>query len=528
MIWRNTASRVSSSSPLQRGADEAWKAILVSTALLAAVAVSAQPATPIVEITGGKLSGAIQDGQGVFKNIPFAAPPIGDLRWREPQAVGAWSGTRDGRTFGHACMQPSAPDTSEDCLTLNIWTPQWPATSKRAVMVWFHGGGNTEGWTNTPFFDGSALSKHGVVVVTAQYRLGVFGFLAHPELTKESPHQASGNYGLLDQIAALRWVKDNIAAFGGDPNNVTIFGESAGAEDVGLLLVSPLAKGLFHRAIAESGPLRKIYPALKQQEEECIAVARALNAPGAGQIAFLRSVRAQDLLNAGWVNQEACRPVNLDGYVLTDQPLKLYAEGKQHAVPFMLGNTLREGFVPMPPTALGQMIRMQYGSRASLVFDAYGFDGRRMPPPDPVYGDVVVQFGTDQAHRCRVMLTGLQHAQTGAPFYQFQFSRDLPGQTNGSTHTDEIPFVFGAPALSALRLARTPEMHLSEQMQSYWTNFAKTGDPNGPDLPRWSRFESKAMAYMSFATQGAAAGEGLRRAQCDLFLQQERDSPSWQ
>ena len=502
--------------------------ILAVCALLLGGSSSAETASLTVNVNDGKLSGAVQNGEGIFKNIPFAAPPVGELRWREPQAVVPWTGTRDGRAFGHACMQPNFNDTSEDCLTLNIWTPEWPAASKRAVMVWFHGGGNTEGWTNTPFFDGSALAKHGVVVVTAQYRLGVFGFFAHPELTKENPHQASGNYGLLDQVAALRWVKNNIAAFGGDPGNVTIFGESAGAEDVQLLLVSPLAKGLFHRAIAESGPLRKIYPTLKQQEEECTGVARMLKAPHEGQIGFLRSKRAADVLNAAWINQEICKPVNLDGYVLTEQPLRLYAEGKQHPVPFMLGNTLREGFVRVPPAALGQMIRMQYGSRANRVFDAYGFDGRRLPPPDPVYGDIAVQYGTDQSHRCRVQLTGLQHAQTGQPFYQFQFSRDFPGQTNGSTHTDEIPFVFGTPALSALRMARPAELALSEQIQTYWTNFAKTGDPNGAGVPRWNRFDAKAMAYMSFATQGAAAGEGLRRQQCDLFLEREKESPTWQ
>src|ERR1051326_8604264 len=438
----------------RRHAMKLWRRCCIALAFLAAAGpVSAQPAAPSLKITGGTISGAVIDGEGVFRNIPYAAPPLRDLPWREPQAVVPWTGTRDGRAFGLACMQPNAPDTSEDCLTLNIWTPECPAASKHAVMVWRHGGA---------------------------------------------------------------------------PNNVTLFGESAGAEDVGLLLVSPLAKALFHRAIAESGPLRKIYPTLKQQENDCIGVPGALDAPRERQIAFLRGLRAADVLNVAWINQEICRPVNLDGYVLTDQPLKLYAQGAQHPVPFMLGNTLREGFIPMPPTALGQTIRMQYGSRANRVFDAYGFDGRRMPPPDPVYGDVGVQYGTDQAHRCRVMLTGLQHAQTGQPFYQFQFSHDIPGQTNGSTHTDEIPFVFGAPALNALRLARAPELHLSEQMQSYWSNFARTGDPNGAGPPRWPRFEAKAMAYMSFTAQGAAAGEGLRRPQCELFLEQERERPTWQ
>ncbi len=498
-------------------------AVLATTALA-----FAQSGTPVADVTGGKIRGAMEAGEAVFKNIPYAAPPVGPLRWREPQAVVSWNGTRDGRSFGHPCMQPNAPDTSEDCLSLNVWTPEWPVKAPKAVMVWFHGGGNTEGWANTPFFYGTDLAKHGVVVVTAQYRLGVFGFFAHPELTKESPHRASGNYGLLDQIAVLHWVHDNIAAFGGDPNNVTIFGESAGAEDVGLLLVSPLSEGLFHRAIAESGPLRRVYPSAAQQEEECAGVPGALIAPKKDQIAFLRTLRATDVLTAAWIDQDICRPVNIDGYVLTDQPLKLYAQGKQHPVPFMLGNTLREGFIRMPPATLRAAIRLRYRTLADHVLDAYGLGPGPMPPPDPVYGDAVVQYGTDQAHRCRVMLTGLQHAQTGQPFYQFQFSRDLPSQANDSTHTDEIPFVFGMPALTPMRLTGLAERRLSEQIETYWTNFAKTGDPNGPGVPRWEKFEAKRMAYISFAPQGAAAGEGLRREYCDLFLQAEKTAPSWE
>ena len=491
-------------------------------------AANAADIAPVASVTGGDIMGVTENGEAVFKGVPFAAPPVGDLRWREPQAVLPWTGMRDATAFGAACMQGRIAKESEDCLTLNVWATEWPAKDKKAVMVWFHGGGNTEGWTSTPFYSGEALARYGVVVVSVQYRLGVFGFLAHSELDGESDHRASGNYGLLDQIAALKWVQANISAFGGDPNKVTIFGESAGAEDIGVLLASPLPEGLFARAIAESGPLRRVYPSLARQEEECGAIARALNAPEHDQIAFLRGLPAGAVLFAGAGNPQGCRPINLDGYVLTDQPLKVYAEGRQRKVPFMLGNTLREGFVQMPPSSLRQTIRIEYGSLALRVLEAYGVEGSIVPPPDPVYGDLSVQYGTDQAHRCRVVLTGLQHAATGMPFYQFQFARDFRGVPNSSTHTDEIPFVFGAPALELMQIESPGDMKLSDQMQSYWTNFAKTGDPNGSGLPRWTAFDAKRKAYLTFTAGGPAAGEGLRAEQCDLFLRAERERPTWQ
>ena len=252
----------------------------------------------------------------------------------------------------------------------------------------------------------------------------------------------------------------------------------------------------------------------------------ALDAPSTNQIAYLRGLSASAVLSTAFANQQVCAPVNLDGYAVTDQPLKLYAEGKQAQVPFMLGNTLREGFVKMPLPSLRETIRQEYRSLAARVLDAYGLGGPQPPPYDPVYGDASVQYGTDQAHRCRVILTGLQHAATGKPFYQFQFSRDIPGQMNGSTHTDEIPYVFGEPALTALKYNAPDQRKLSAQMVSYWTNFARTGDPNGPDLPKWSAFDGKTMAYMSFAPAGPTAGEGLRREQCEPFLEREKQSPT--
>ena len=494
-------------------------------ALAFASAIHAQPASPIVSVTGGSVRGSTIEGQGVFKAIPFAAPPVGDLRWREPQPPTAWSGTLDATHFPKTCVQSSGAG-SEDCLYLNIWAPEWPAQKPTPVMIWFHGGGNIDGGTDTPLYYGASLAKHGVVVVTAQYRLGIFGFFAHRELTKESPHRASGNYALLDQIAAINWVRENIAAFGGDPNAITIFGESAGAEDVGLLLVSPLAKGLFHRAIAQSGPLRRIYPSLEEQEASCAAFADALAAPDRDQIVFLRGLPASAILAGS--RDPACRRIAVDGYVLRDQPLKLYAEGRQHPVPFMLGNTLREGFSATAPNALRATIRANYGALEQKVLDLYRVEEPRQAP-DPLYGDAAVQYGTDQAHRCRVVLTGLQHRQTRQPFYQFEFARNLPGRTpDRSTHADDLAYTFGEPALAGWGLEDAADRSLSDQMQLYWTNFAKTGDPNGPGVPLWPAFDPEKRAYMSLAVSGAVAGEGLRRAQCDLFLEAERTRPTWE
>jgi len=501
-------------------------AALALSVLSFSLPIEADAAAPVVSVTGGSVRGTMDSDQAVFKAIPFAAAPVGEFRWREPLPPKPWTGTRDATQFPATCVQTRGAG-SEDCLYLNVWAPEWPAKALKPVMIWFHGGGNTDGGTDTPLYYGTSLARHGVVVVTAQYRLGMFGFFAHRELTNESPHRVSGNYGLLDQISATEWVRDNIAAFGGDPNAITIFGESAGAEDVGLLLVSPLTKGMFHRAIAQSGPLRRIYPSLAHQEDACADIAKVLDAPEENQIAFLRGLPASALLAALPARRD-CRSIAIDGYVLHDQPLKLYAEGKQHAVSFMLGNTLREGFNTVPLNGLRDTIQAQYASLAPRALELYQVD-RATAPPDRLYGDAAVQYGTDQAHRCRVVLTGLQHQRTGRPFYQFQFSRNLPGRTpSSSTHADDLAFTFGEPALMEWELRSAADRTLSDQMQYYWTNFAKTGDPNGPDAPVWPAFDPVKRAYMSFADSGAAAGEGLRRAQCDLFLEAEKARPTWQ
>ena len=226
---------------------------LMALALLPMMAAAQEP--PAVVVTGGKIQGApLKGGGAVFKGIPFAAPPVGDLRWREPMPVKPWTGVREATNFGARCMQ-GGEGVSEDCLYINVWTPEWPSKSRKPVMLWIHGGGNFAGSSSEAIFDGESLARHGVVLVSANYRLGIFGFYEHPELTAESKHHASGNYGLMDQVAALKWVEQNIARFGGDPRNVTIFGESAGALDINVLMTSPLTKGLYARLIGESGPV---------------------------------------------------------------------------------------------------------------------------------------------------------------------------------------------------------------------------------------------------------------------------------
>ena len=275
---------------------------------------------PVVSISTGQLRGSLSAG-GVasFKNIPFAQPPVGDLRWREPQPAKAWSGVRDATAFGPMCNQNDNKQLphSEDCLQLNVWTPAWPVTSPAPVMVWVHGGGNVAGSGMEALFNGEVLARHGVVVVNINYRLGIFGFFAHPGLTRESPHHASGNYALLDQIQALHWVQENIAKFGGNPANVTLFGESAGASDVNTLIASSLAKGLFVRAIAQSGPVGAQI-SLAESEQRGVDLAARSGVSGTDALAKLRALTVSELMGKVVPGGPGMGlGINVDGWVLT-------------------------------------------------------------------------------------------------------------------------------------------------------------------------------------------------------------------
>jgi para-nitrobenzyl esterase len=392
-------------------------------------------------------------------------------------------------------------------------------------MVWFHGGGNFAGAAMDPLFDGESLARHGVVLVTAQYRLGVFGFFAHPELAKESPHHVSGNYGLLDQVAALRWVRDNIAKFGGDPGNVTIFGESAGSLDINVLMASPLSRGLFQRVIGESGPVVAPPPvaeAEKKGEELALKMTTA-SQPGLKGMRALSSAELQKGAGQGLSFLGPTLGVVVDGWVFEESPMKVFAAGKEHRAGLLLGSNARElqrPFFPMTGT-LAQAITGQYGPLADRALALYGLNGGAEPPPDPLFGTALAQWATDSQFRCGTVAELVWHTGAGNPGYQFQFSRAAPGrEAAGAGHGTEVPYVFGTLG----RAANSPkydaiDQQVSSAMQMYWTNFAKTGDPNGGGLPRWPKFDPASRAYLEFTGAGPVAHEGLRQQVCELYTE---------
>jgi para-nitrobenzyl esterase len=427
---------------------------------------------PIVSISTGQLRGSLTaDGVAVFKNIPFAQPPVGDLRWKEPSPTKAWTGVRDATAFGPMCHQSGNAQLphSEDCLQLNVWTPKWPMKSSVPVMVWFHGGGNFAGSGVEPLFNGETLARNGVVLVTINYRLGIFGFFAHPELTKESAHRASGNYGLMDQIQAVRWVQQNIAKFGGNPANITIFGESAGAGDVNALIASPLTKGLFVRAIAQSGPISD-QTSLADAEKRDVEWAATLGITGDQTLAKLRAIPDTELMGKlgqgggpggpGMGGSGPMMGIVVDGWVLPEQPTKIYAAGRQQKVGLMIGNNsqefgagmmgMRGGRGAMPPPDIRQMISQRYGPLADRALAAYGLNGQSDPPPDPEDGTVMTQWSTDNAFRCGTVQELIWHTAAGNPGYEYQFSRTVHGQeAQGAPHASEIPFIFGTLSVAA-------------------------------------------------------------------------------
>jgi para-nitrobenzyl esterase len=486
---------------------------------------------PIATVGAGQLRGSLTyDGVAIFKNVPFAEPPVGDLRWREPIPAKAWTGIRDAANFGPACVQTGHLNavSSEDCLQLNIWTPTWPMKSPVPVLVWFHGGGNTAGSAIEPLFNGENFARHGVIIVNANYRLGIFGFFAHPELTKESTHHSSGNYALLDQIMALQWVHDNIVNFGGDPANVTIIGESAGSMDVNTLLTTPKSKGLFVRAIAESGAAGDAQ-SLAEAEKKGEALAARLNISGDGSIAKLRAVSSDDLLKASTQNpggSGAMLGIDVDGWVLPESPAKAFAAGHEHKVPLLFGNNSQELQKPFAGAAtdLRTAISMQFGPLADRALAVYGLNGTVDPPPDPEFGNVGAQWATDSAFRCATVQELSWHTAAGNPAYEYQFSISVHGkESEGAPHASEIPFVFGTlPVWQRMRGYTLSDRQYAPVIQEYWVNFAKTGDPNGAGLMNWPRFDPAARAYLDFTDAGPVSKQGLRRSVCDVYNENRR------
>jgi len=499
------------------------------------------PASPApadrVKTTNGPIEGTTEaDGVRSFKGIPFAAPPVGGLRWQPPQPVTTWADVRQTTAFGPQCMQRRqftdmvfrSNGTNEDCLYLNVWAPASRSGAPLPVLVYFYGGGFTAGDGSEPRYDGAAMARRGIVALTVNYRLGVFGLLAHPELTKESPRHASGNYGLLDQAAALQWVRDNIAAFGGDPRKVTIAGESAGSISVSAQMASPLSKGLIAGAIGESGAMiNPTTPPVTLEEGEKAGVALA-TAVGASSLAALRQMPASDLLEAAAKRGIPRNSVTIDGYFLTKAPADVFAAGEQAHVPLLAGwNSQESGAAGVlgqnepTPEGYAKALRALFGDRADEALKLY----------PGTTNEEVQQSATDLASDRFIAFSTWKwtdaHGRTGGkPVYRYFYSRPRPamkpgqgtaGPARGAAHSAEIEYALGNLATNEVYAWTPDDYKVSEIFQGYVANFVKAGDPNGPGLPSWpaaNKGDEVKVLHLDVVTQ---AESDTRRARY-LFL----------
>ena len=497
--------------------------IVVSSLCFLSATVNAQPANQFSEVktTNGTLAGTVgKNGVRSFKGIPFAAPPVGDLRWKEPQPVANWTGIKKADHFGPRAMQAPifgdmnfrSDGVSENCLYLNVWTPAKSANDKLPVLVYFYGGGFVAGDGSEPRYDGESMAQKGIVAITVNYRLGLFGFLAHPELTQESPHHASGNYGVMDQSAALRWVHENIAAFGGDPGRVTIAGESAGSASVSAQMASPLSKDLIAGAIGESGSVLGTLPAttLEKGEQNGIAFAKAV---GAASLADLRKMNADSLLASSMKYGPFRFSMTVDGYFFPKSPYDIYASGEQAHVPLLAGwNSQESDYHAIigqdKPTIENYKKALQklYTDSADRLFELY----------HPASDDEVEKAATELASDRFIGFStwkwaDIQSKTGGKPVYRYYYGRPRPVMTpemgnatanlaggvtknatgapappaKGAVHSAEIEYAMGNLSTNKV-FAWTPDDYkVSQIMQQYFANFIKTGNPNGNGLPKW-------------------------------------------
>ena len=494
---------------------------------LAAAAATAEQA----KVDTGILEGVVNADSSVriFRGVPFAAPPVGGLRWQPPQAAQAWSGIRKADEFGPACMQGKVfgdivsrgKPMSEDCLYLTVWAPAKATAKRMPVYLWFYGGGFAAGSGDEARYDGESFAKRGIVVVNANYRLGVFGFLAHSWLTAESPHKASGNYGMLDQVAALEWVRKNIAAFGGDPHHVTIGGESAGSLSVSALMASPLSRELFQQAVGESGAFfgavgGRGSNSLAESEQQGAAFATSI---GAASLAELRAKSADDLLRAAMkTNGGFGFWPNVDGYFLPAEVQSIFAAGKQSQVPLLAGWNADEVRMQVTmakekPTAktFAARLREQFQGNADGALKVYGAttDEEAVRAAGDLASDNFIIFGT---WKWLEMQT-----KTGKPVYRFEFDRAVPIpeamkgtglKTFGSAHAAELEYVFNM--LQSKKADWQPEdQKVAETMNAYWANFIKNGDPSGPGLAKWPNY-TKTHQVMHLDTESKALPEAHR------------------
>jgi para-nitrobenzyl esterase len=497
-----------------------------------------------VKTEAGPISGTTNEDHTVriFKGVPFAAPPVGDLRWKAPQPAPQWAGVRRADKFGSACLQTDVfgdiyfrdSQPSEDCLTLNIWMPAKPTTSKLPVFLWFYGGGFVAGSSSEPRYDGENLAKKGIMVVEPNYRLGVFGFFSHPELTKESGHNSSGNCGLLDQVAASKWVVNNIAAFGGDPHNITIGGESAGSFSVCALMASPLSRDLFQRAIGESGaffPSRKegglTVKLLPETEQFGVKFAEEV---GAKSLAEMRAKSGDELLQAAAkLNRGFAFGPNIDGYFLPSDPEAIYSRGEQADVPLLAGWNADEGKMtvlmsPQRATAksFAEQAQKRFADEAAEFLKLYPAttDQEAILSAEQLSSDDFIAYSTWK-------WLNMQNT-TGATVYTYHFEQapatkpgamigPVPASELGSKHAGEIHYVF--QTLKSLDVPWTEaDFKVSDVMSSYWANFVKTGNPNAKGLPDWPPYnKSNGFQVMHLSGKDTRASRETNRARYEFL-----------
>jgi para-nitrobenzyl esterase len=532
-------------------------ALLMVVLLLVASQGVASLAENQVKVANGILEGTFDASTGVrsFKGIPFAAPPVGDLRWKPPQPARNWEGVRKADHFGPRAMQlPIFGDMqfrsagmSEDCLYLNVWTPARSGKEHLPVLVYFFGGGFQAGDGSEGRYDGESMARHGIVALTVNYRLNVFGFLAHPELTRESPHHASGDYGLLDQSAALRWVEQNIAAFGGDPRQVTIAGESAGSISVSALMASPLSRGLFARAIGESGSVLGALPPVPLAEAEVTGYQFATN-NGAMSLAALRAMPADQLLAAIGKPGVPWFPLTVDGYLLPQDPKVIYAQGEQAKVPLLVGWNSQEmtyrmvlGLNAPTVTNFEQAVRRLYPGNAEDALRVY-----RVSSSNDVI-EVATDLASDRFIAYSTWKWAEEQSQTSSrPVYRYFFAHPRPemrpemGNATpglaggvirngghgsrpprdwGAVHSAEIEYAMGNLSKNDVYAWAPEDFRLSETMQRYFVNFIKTGNPNGKGLSKWDPLpKGQPAPFMRLDTQTRPETEQHRDRY--LFLDQ--------
>ncbi len=481
-----------------------------------------ETAAPVVKIANGTLEGTNESGIRTFKGIPFAAPPVGNLRWKEPQPVKNWQGVRKADKFGPRAMQRAvfgdmnfrSNGVSEDCLYLNVWTPAKSANEKLPVMVYFYGGGFIAGDGSEPRYDGESMARKGIVAITVNYRLTIFGFFAYPELTKESPYHSSGNYGLLDQSAALRWIQQNIAAFGGDPKKITIAGESAGSFSVSAQMASPLSKNIIAGAIGESGSLLGTLPPVSLSEGEQTGVKFA-NSIGANSLAALRAMSAEKLLETTAKPTTPRFAVTVDGYFFPKSPIEIYSKGEQAHVPLLVGWNSEEmnyraimGPDKLTKESFISVLQKLYGDSASEVAKLYSgsTDEELQEAATALSSDKFIGYSTWK-------WSDLQSKTGGKPVYRYLYARARPAMraemgnavaglaggvikgndTNavkmpapgGAVHSAEIEYALGNLPTNRVYNWQPEDYKVSEIMQAYFANFIKTGNPNGLGLPTW-------------------------------------------